>query len=95
MTKELEEIKKEIIPILKMHNVKKAGIFGSYVRGEQKKNSDIDLLVQVENEVDLIDFIKLKNLLEKAVKRKVDLVEYDCIRQELRQNILKEEIQIL
>ena len=95
MIKELVDIKKKIIPILKEHNVKRAGIFGSYVRGEQKKNSDIDILVEVEKEADLIDFIRLKNTLEKAIKRKVDLVEYDCIRQEIRQNILKEEMPII
>ncbi len=93
--KELENIKKKIIPILKRHNVKKAGIFGSYVRGEQKKNSDIDILVEAEKEADLIDFIRLKNTLEKAVKRKVDLIEYDCIRQEIKQNILREEVPII
>ena len=95
MIKELENIKKKIIPILKKHNVKKAGIFGSYVWGEQKKNSDIDILVEIEKEIDLIDFIKLKNTLEKAVKRRVDLVEYDCIRQEIKQNVLMEEVPII
>jgi len=87
MKKELENIKKRIIPILKKHNVKKAGIFGSYVRGEQKKNSDVDILVEVGKRADLFDLIHLKSNLEKAVKRKVDLVEYDCIRKELRENI--------
>ena len=95
MKKELENIKKRIIPILKKYNVKKAGIFGSYVRGEQKKNSDVDLLVEVDKKVSLIGFIRLKNILEKAVKRKVDLVEYDCIRQEIRQNVLGEEVPII
>ena len=94
MKDEVENIKKKVIPILKKHNVKKAGIFGSYVRGQQKKNSDIDILIEVEK-IDLIDFIKLKNILEKAVKRRVDLVEYECIRQEIKQNILKEEIPII
>jgi len=63
MIKELENIKKRIIPILKKYNVKKAGIFGSYVRGEQKKNSDVDLLVEVDKKVSLIGFIRLKNIL--------------------------------
>ena len=93
--KELEDIKKKIVPILKKNNVKKAGIFGSYARGEQKKNSDVDILVEVEKEADLIDIIRLKNTLEKAVKRKIDLVEYNCIRQEIRQNILREEMPII
>ena len=93
--KNLNEIKKVIVATLKKYGVKRAGIFGSYVRGEQKKGSDIDILIEVEKEADLIDFIRLKNTLEKAVKRKVDLVEYDCIRQEIRQNILGEEMPII
>jgi len=95
MTKELEEIKRKVIPILIKHNVKRAGIFGSYVRGEQKNKSDVDILVEVNKEVDLIDFIRLKNTLERTVKKKVDLVEYDCIRKEIKQNILKEEMPII
>jgi len=95
MKEEIESIKKKVIPILEKHNIKKAGIFGSYVRGEQKKNSDVDILIKVEKEIDIIDFIKLKNSLEKAVKRGVDLVEYDCIRSEIKQNVLEEEVPII
>ena len=43
---ELEKIKPKIVRILKKYGVKKAGIFGSYARGEQKKRSDIDILIQ-------------------------------------------------
>ena len=42
----IEKIKPKIIKILKKNKIKKAGIFGSYARGEQKKNSDIDILVE-------------------------------------------------
>ena len=95
MAKELDDIKKKILPVLKKHNVKKAGIFGSFVKGEQKKNSDVDILVEVGKKWSLFDLINLKSNLEKAVKRKVDLVEYECIRKELRENILGEEVQII
>ncbi len=43
---ELKELKSKIRKVLKKHGVVRAGIFGSYARGEQKKNSDIDILVQ-------------------------------------------------
>ena len=95
MVKELENIKNKILPILKKYNIKKAGIFGSYVRGEQKKRSDVDILVEVKKEMGLFEFIELKNTLEKAVKRKIDLVEYNCIRKELKENILSEEIPLI
>ncbi len=93
---EIEEIKKKVIPILKEHKVTKAGIFGSYARGEQHKKSDVDLLVEInDNEMGLLEFIRLKNLVEKAIKKKVDLVEYSCIKKEIKENILSDEIPIL
>lgn len=91
----IERIKEKILPVLKENKVTKAGIFGSYARGEQTKKSDIDILVEVDNEVSLLGIIRLKNLLEKVLKKKIDLVEYELIRKELRNRILKEEIPIL
>src|SRR3989338_6993832 len=49
-SKEIEKIKGKIINILKQNKVTEAGIFGSYSRGEQRKNSDIDILVRIEDE---------------------------------------------
>ena len=95
MKNEIELIKKRILPVLKEHKVKKAGIFGSYARGEQNKKSDVDILIEVSNDIGLIGFISLKMLIEKAIKKKIDLVEYDAIRKELKENILKEEIRII
>jgi len=42
---DIEEIKKRIIPILNKHAIRKAGIFGSYVRQQESQESDIDLLL--------------------------------------------------
>ncbi|NCO11402.1 hypothetical protein CO038_04520 [Candidatus Pacearchaeota archaeon CG_4_9_14_0_2_um_filter_39_13] len=92
---EIGRIKSKILPILKEHNVKRAGIFGSYARGEQDKRSDIDLLVEVNDEWSLMELISLKMLIQKATKKKVDLVEYVCIRSEIKEGILKDEIPIL
>jgi len=93
--KEIEQIKKKIVPVLKKFNVTKAGIFGSYARGEQKKRSDVDILIEIDNSADLFDLIRLQANLEKEVKRKVDLVEYNLIRKEIRESILNDEVQIL
>lgn len=89
-------MKPKIVSVLKKHKATKAGIFGSYVRGEQKKNSDVDILVEIKSrEYGLIGFIQIKNELEEALGKKVDLVEYECIRKELKENILREEVRIL
>ncbi|PIN88966.1 hypothetical protein COU60_04790 [Candidatus Pacearchaeota archaeon CG10_big_fil_rev_8_21_14_0_10_34_76] len=92
---EIEKIKEKIIPLLKENKVTKAGIFGSYARGEQTKKSDVDILVEIDDEIGLFEFIGIKILLEKKLKRKVDLVEYECIRKELKKRILSEEIPII
>jgi predicted nucleotidyltransferase len=93
--KEIEKITNKIIPVLKEYRVTKAGIFGSYARGEQKKKSDIDILIKIHNDASLMTLIGLKMELEKIIKRKVDLVEYECIRKELKRQILNDEIRIL
>lgn len=93
--KDIESIKKKILPILKKYNVKKAGIFGSFARGENKKRSDVDILAEIDKKYDLLDVIRIKLLLEKSMKRKVDLVEYKLIRSELKENILNDEIRII
>lgn len=92
---EVLKIKKEIIPILERYGIKKAGLFGSVVRGELKEDSDLDILVQIEGEVSLLDFVGLKLDLEDSLGRKVDLVEYSTIKPLLRKSILKEQVAIL
>ncbi len=91
----IESIKEKIVPLLKENKVTKAGIFGSYARGEQTKKSDIDILIELDNNVSLLGFIDLKLKLEKVLRKKIDLVEYELIRKELKKRILNEEIPIL
>ena len=90
----IEKIKEKIIPILKKHKAIKAGIFGSYARGDYKEKSDIDILVELNKNLSLDEVIMVKIDLEKVLKKKVDLVEYETIRPELRESILKEEVSI-
>jgi len=94
--KEIKKIKSKIIRILKKNKVSKAGIFGSYSRGEQNKNSDIDIAVEIDDiNMSLLGFIRLIRLLEEVLKRKVDLVEYNAIKPRIKERILKEEIRII
>jgi len=95
MNKEIKIIKDKIGPILKKNKVTKAGIFGSYARGEQNKKSDVDILVEINDDRSLTELIGLKLMLEKNLKRKVDLVEYCTIRKELKDSILNDEIRLL
>ena len=93
--KEIEKLKPKIVNILKEQKVMRAGIFGSYARGEQKKDSDIDILIEIDDSLSLLDFIGIKLALETALKRKIDLVEYKAIKPQIKNKILKEEMRIL
>jgi len=94
MAKQIIEIQKKVAPILKEYNITKAGIFGSYARGDFKKKSDVDILIELDDKYDILELIGIKLKLEKILKKKVDLVEYATIRKELKKNILKEEVRI-
>ncbi len=94
--KEIERIKEKIYRILKENKVDRAGIFGSYSRGEQKRNSDIDIVVNINNKkMSLLGFIALNRMLEEALKKKVDLVEYSAIKPLIKERILNEEVRII
>ena len=89
-----EKIKKNIVKILKKNKVVKAGIFGSYARGEQEKNSNIDILFELSKPVGF-GFVGIQFELEDELKKKVDLLTYKSIHPLLRSQILKEEVRII
>jgi len=70
--------------------VSEIGVFGSWVRGEQKKSSDIDVLVDFDKEISLFDILELQWFLEEAFGRKVDVAPRDSLRKYIGQNILAE-----
>ena len=92
---DIEEIKRKILPILQRYGVKRIGLFGSCVRGEMREDSDIDILVEIEKDISLLDFIGIKLEVEETLGRKVDLVEYCTIKPLLRESILKEQVVVL
>jgi len=96
MQSKIEKIKLKALPILKKYNIVRAGIFGSYAKGDNKKNSDIDILVEIKDKkMSLIGFIHIKHELEDALRKKVDLIEYKMIRPEIKDNILEGEVKII
>lgn len=80
--------------IKKEYRAQIVGIFGSFIRGEEKETSDIDILVEFEEEADLFDFVGLSIFLEEKLGRKVDVVPRDTIRPELKDVILKEALPV-
>ena len=80
---------------LKKHfHVMKIGIFGSYVRGEQKKSSDIDVLVEFEEPVSLFRFLDLEEYLANLLGMKVDLVSKSSLKPRIGVQILKEAVYV-
>lgn len=72
--------------------VKKMGVFGSYARGEQKRGSDLDVLVEFDEPVSLLGLAKVENFLGDLLGVKVDVVPKKDIRPELRKRILAETV---
>jgi len=93
-TKKIKQIKSKIVKILKKNNVVRAGIFGSYARGEEKKNSDIDILIKPPKGIGL-GFVGIKLELENELGKKVDLLTYKCIHPLLKKRILNEEVRVI
>ena len=91
----VKKIGNTIVPILKSYGAKRAAIFGSAARGTMKKDSDIDILVDLPSGIGLFDFIGIKLELEDALKRKVDLVEYAGIKRAFRKSILSNQVRII
>ena len=95
MDMEIEDIKCKIVPILRRYDVKRAALFGSFVRGEQREDSDIDILVEFKDGKSLLDLAGLKIELEEALGRKVDVLTYNSLHPLLRDKILQEQKVIL
>lgn len=91
----IDDIKVKATGILASNGVRRASLFGSVARGEGGENSDIDLLVELDNDRTLLDLVEIKLELEELLNRKVDVVTYDSLNPYLRERILKEQIVIL
>lgn len=94
--KDIEEIKKILEKhrdgLVQQYGLKEIGIFGSYIRNEQRKISDIDILVEFskEKKLSLLDFVHLENYLSDLLGVKVDLVEKCTLKPNIGKQILKE-----
>lgn len=82
---------KKIEPLLRERfKVKRIGIFGSFLRGKEKRGSDLDILVEFEEEPGFFEFLELEEYLSKILKVKVDLVMKDALKPLIGKHILEE-----
>lgn len=95
MKANIDQIKNKAIPVLKEAGVSRSSIFGSYVRGEEREDSDVDILVEFPKGLNLFDVAELKYKLEDALGKKVDLVDYDRIKPQLKPQIMSEQVPLI
>ena len=88
----LKTIKKELPYLREKFKIKSIGIFGSYVRGEQTKTSDLDLLVEFDAPVGFFNFIDLEDYLSEKLRVKVDLVTPDALKPLIKPHIIEEAV---
>jgi len=93
--KDLEQYQQLILPVLKRYFIKRAAIFGSFAKGEEDTNSDIDLLIEPEKDFTIFKMLKLEDEISALIKRKVDLIEYSALKPSIRKEVLLSAITIL
>jgi len=76
---------------IKKYGVKRIGLFGSFIRSEQKETSDVDILVEFEKGMKTFDnYMELKFFLEKLLRCRVDLVIADALKPQIKPHIMRE-----
>ncbi len=70
----IEEVKKKTVPILERYGVTYAAVFGSLARGEDRPQSDVDILVRLGRPTGMVGYMQLVGKLEEILRKKVDLV---------------------
>jgi predicted nucleotidyltransferase len=94
LEKILEVLRQQIPMLTERYNVETLEVFGSYVRSEQKKDSDLDVLVTFKEDPSLLTYIAIENYLSDLVGIKVDLVMKDSLKPKIGQQILREAIPV-
>ncbi|MCY3833306.1 MAG: nucleotidyltransferase domain-containing protein [Chloroflexi bacterium] len=87
---DIRRLRPQIMELARQYRGKQVSVFGSCVRGDMREDSDIDFLVEFENDFRLTDLIRLTQRLEDLVGRKVDVVPRQALRKELEPYVLSE-----
>ncbi|MEK7116350.1 MAG: nucleotidyltransferase family protein [Patescibacteria group bacterium] len=93
-SKEIQTIRRRASPIFRRYGVRKAAVFGSFARGEQRKKSDVDVLIEPPSTMWLLAPIGLEQDLEECLKRQVDVITYSGLHRRIRDRVLSEQVVI-
>lgn len=93
MSIHLETLSNLIVPILKKYQVHKAGLFGSVLREDFSVDSDVDVLLEL-NDQNVSHYFDIKSDLEQALHRDVDLMQYNKLHHRIKHKILSEQVSL-
>jgi predicted nucleotidyltransferase len=87
-------LRQEMPRLRRDYAIRSLGLFGSYVRGEQKRGSDLDVLVEFEQVPGLLRFLDLERDLGRLLGIRVDLVQKEALKPAIGRRVLKEVLPI-
>jgi predicted nucleotidyltransferase len=88
--KVFQTLQEHLPELRERYGVRGLSLFGSYLRGEQRKGSDLDVLVEFDRVPSLFEFIRLERYLSELLKIKVDLVMKSALKPAIGRHILEE-----
>ena len=89
---ELRQYKPQILALAEQYGVENIRVFGSVARGDADEDSDVDLMIHTTEKCKGFDFITFKQSLEGLLKRSVDLVEVEFVKNRLRKKYMLEDV---
>lgn len=90
----IQNLRENLPNLRREYSIRYVWLFGSFVRGEQRKRSDLDVLVEFEEAPTLPRFISLERRLREITGIKVDLVSIRALRGEIGERILQEKVAV-
>jgi hypothetical protein len=84
-----------IINYLKDYQPEMIGIFGSYSRGEERPDSDLDILITIKKSIGLFEFVRMERELSALLGIKVDLVTERSIKNEKLKNYIQKDLKVI
>lgn len=84
-----------MLPVLRKYQIRRASIFGSVAKGYDTAESDVDLLIETEPGFTLFNMLQLEEEIANLLHKKVDLVEFNAIKQSIKEEVLKSAVVIL
>jgi hypothetical protein len=90
-----QETISNIIDYLKPYNALKIGLFGSFSRGEEREDSDIDILVSFKNTLSLLQIIRIERELSEITGRKIDLLTEPALKNTKLKEYIEKDLKII